>query len=111
MYPALEMFNYWTTILGVEDATTLVDIYPVLFGSMGAFCSIASGYLCDYLGMVRFQQISIVVQVAVSVLAVVPSFYAQVVWLILWIFFLTGYVKSLLFKFKLKKITYFTLRT
>ena len=37
-----------------EDAENLVDIYAVIYGSMGFVCAIIGGVLADRLGIMRF---------------------------------------------------------
>jgi hypothetical protein len=82
MYPTLVMYNYFVVILGANDATRLVDIFPVIYGTFGAVFSLSSGWVCDRIGLVRFVQWMVPVQIVVSVSVLLPYYSSQIVWLI-----------------------------
>ena len=91
MYPALVMFNLWVSLVGVTEATGLVDLFPIVFGTFGALFSIVGGGLCDRVGVVRFVQGGFLVQLATSVLMLIPTVNGQRVWMIVWCAYFSGY--------------------
>ncbi len=91
MYPALDMFNFWVSMVGVEQATGLVDLFPVVFGTFGALFSVLGGAVCDRVGVVRFVQGGFVVQLVTGALVLVPTVTGQRVWLVVWCAYFSAY--------------------
>ena len=84
MYPSLDMYDYFVTILGTENATGLVDTLPVVYGSFGTIFTLFSGWLCDRIGLVHYMHAVVWLQVGVAVCVMIPAYYAQLVWLVSW---------------------------
>ena len=83
-YPMASMFNFYVLTLGEKDAVLLVSLFSAIYGITGGLCSVFAGKLCDKIGVVTFQRYTLVLFLITSVLQVIPSFTAQIIWIIFW---------------------------
>ena len=78
LYPSVEMYSYYAALLP-NDATRLVDLYAVIYGTLGAISAFGFGMLSDrlpFVDTVLYCNVSVVVFL---VTLVMRSFVAQVV--------------------------------
>ena len=91
-YPSIEMYDYFNAAVGETEAKELVNLFPVLFGVLGSFMSVASGYICDRIGLSNYMRCYTVLSIVVTVVQVYPSFVAQCVWMVLWTLSVSSFI-------------------
>lgn len=92
MYPVLDMYNFWVATCGENDAIKLVNVFPVIYGTLGAVFNVIGGHICDRVGLERFVCICTAFQIASSVLVVTGSnFIGQLSWLLVWMVYVNMY--------------------
>ena len=91
-YPSIVMYDYFECILNSKDAISLVNLFPVIYGILGAAATIMSGYLCDRIGIVKYMQSYVFLTIICAVLSVMSSYASKVAWLVVWTLFASAFL-------------------
>ena len=91
-YPTIVMYDYYNCIFDEKDAVSLVNLFPVVFGILGGIAGVASGYVCDKIGLVKYMQGYILLAITCAVFQVIPTYRSQVIWVLLWTIFASAFL-------------------
>ena len=85
MYSSRRMENYYDTLFDQETTDFLLEnVFPIAQGVGGTIGMAVGGYVCKRIGLVKFNMLVLLLQILVSIVNVVPSYWAQVMWMFGW---------------------------
>jgi len=79
------LIDYYTVLLGADQGKQLADYYyPTIYGITGSVFCIFQGNLVDKVGLENALAINAGFLIIITILQVLPIFFAQVMWIICW---------------------------